>query len=85
MESNYWEFRKQSQRRYSQGRKRLLQYYSFLLFWIMAERNMKRGPKVPDKAKPVDKRRRSVSITNEMMRERQVCIFFIQIYFTKVS
>ena len=40
----------------------------------MAERGTKRGPKVPDKAKPVvDKRRRS--ITNEMMRERQVSFF----------
>ena len=45
----------------------------------MAERGTKRGPKVPDKAKPVDKRRRSVSITNEMMRERQV--FYSTRYF----
>lgn len=48
----------------------------------MAERGTKRGPKVPDKAKPnIDKLRRrsvSMSITNEMMRERQV------IYITSV-
>ena len=47
----------------------------------MAERGTKRGPKVPDKAKPVvDKRRRS--ITNEMMRERQV--FYFTFFFLKV-
>ena len=44
----------------------------------MAERNMKRGIKVPDKAKPVEKRGRSFSITNEMMRERQV---YFSLYF----
>jgi len=40
----------------------------------MADRGMKgRGPKVSDKTKPAaDKRRRSVSMSNEMMRERQV-------------
>ena len=48
----------------------------------MAERGTKRGPKVPDKAKPVvDKRRRS--ITNEMMRERQV--FYFTFFFSESS
>ena len=41
----------------------------------MADRGTKgRGPKLPDKNKPADKntRRRSVAMSNEMMRERQV-------------
>ena len=40
----------------------------------MAERAPKRFNKAQDKAKQADKRRRSVSMSNDMMRERQVLI-----------
>lgn len=42
----------------------------------MSDRNMKSRGKPPEKSKPTDKRRRSVVMSNEMLRERQVSVLF---------